>query len=383
MLQQNSDGAPVISLLLRNADLYVPEHLGIRDLLIVAGKIAAVGEKLPVSLPDLQVLDLEGATVLPGLFDQHVHVTGGGGEKGFSSRVRDLTAQQLYEAGVTSVVGLLGTDSLTRSVASLLAKVRALQEEGLSAWCLTGAYTIDSPTLTGSVAEDVCFLPEVLGVKLAISDHRCSQVTWQELARLAARVRFGGLTGGKAGVVHLHVGTGKAGLQPVFDVLDRTDLPIAQFRPTHCESVVDDALRFGKLGGIIDFTADDDPELSAPLLVRAAEELPWEQITLSSDAGGSIPIWNEKKEMIGMGVGTPSTLLPVVRTLRDRYGWELGRALACVTSHPADALKLPTGRILPGRDADLIIVDRDLVPQKVYTKGALRWRRDTDGKAQS
>ncbi len=372
MTEQNHNTQSASSLLLRNADLYTPEHAGISDILLVSGKIAAVGKNLTVSLPGLQVHDLEGRILFPGLFDQHVHVTGGGGEKGFSSRVPDMTAEQLYSAGVTSVVGLLGTDSLTRSAASLLARVRALQEEGLSVWCLTGAYSIDSPTLTGSVAQDVCFIPEMLGVKLAVSDHRCSQVTAQELARLASQVRFGALTGGKAGVVHLHIGTGKGGLRLLFDVLEQTDLPVSQFRPTHCENVPEDAAAFGKMGGYVDFTADDDPLLSAEVIVRAAEEIPWEQITLSSDAGGSIPIWNDKKEMIGMGVGTPSTLLPVVRTLRGRYGWELGRALACVTSHPADALKLPTGRILCGRDADLVVADEKLVPRAVFSKGVLR-----------
>ena len=359
--------------LLKNADLYAPKHMGLQDILIVYGKIAAIGQKLSVSLPDMQIFDLNGAMLLPGLFDQHVHVTGGGGEKGFSSRVPEMTTEQLLSAGVTSVVGLLGTDSLTRSVASLLAKIRALQEEGFSAWCLTGAYNVESPTLTGSVSQDICFLPEVLGVKVAISDHRCSQAGWQELARLASQVRFGALTAGKAGVVHLHVGTGKCGLQPIFDILKHTDLPVSLFRPTHCENIPEDAMRFGKMGGIIDFTADNDPGITAANLERAVTEIPCNQITLSSDAGGSIPVWNDKKEMVGMGVGIPTTLLQVIRILRDSYGWELGHALACITSNPADALKLQTGRIICGGDADLIVTDEKLVLQMVYSKGIRRW----------
>ena len=89
-----------------------------------------------------RVLDAAGRRVIPGLIDQHVHITGGGGESGFTSRVPELRFSDSVKAGVTTLVGLLGTDSRTRNVQNLLAKTKALNEEGITAYCLTGAYEI-------------------------------------------------------------------------------------------------------------------------------------------------------------------------------------------------------------------------------------------------
>ena len=348
-------------LLLKNADVYAPRALGIRNILVSGGKIVAVGGNDVTAAAEslgAEIRDLEGMKVIPGLVDQHVHVTGGGGEAGFSSRIRPLTAEELRACGVTTVVGTLGTDSLTRSVRSLLAQVRSLKEQGLSAWCLTGAYAVDGPTVTGSVKDDICFIDEIIGCKVAISDHRSSAPTWRELARLAADVRLAALISGKAGELHMHVGRGKDGLSQVFEVLDETDIPITHFRPTHCENVFDDALEFARRGGYIDLTADEDAGSTAGLIIRALDEgIPIEQITVSSDAGGSVPVWNSRGEMTGMGVGTPETLLRVVRSLVGEKGMALQYALRPFTSSPADALLLDRagkGRIRPGMDADLV-----------------------------
>ena len=359
-----------LSILIKNASVYAPEFLGTKDILTCAGKIIAIDDNLTPNLPDLAVVDASGLLALPGLVDEHVHVTGGGGEAGFSSRVPELTIDQLVSAGVTTVIGVLGTDSITRNMPSLLAKVKALKEQGLSAWCLTGAYSIESPTITGSVKEDVCFIEEVLGVKIAINDHRCSMPTVEELIRLAANVRLASITANKPGVVHLHTGRGKKGFQIIFDALEQSDIPIRHFRPTHCGGNLQDALKFGQMGGIIDFSASEDFEKTAKDILAAAEVMPFSHITMSSDSGGSLPIWNENKEMIGMGVGTPTTLLPVVRCLWQDHDMPLSQALSLVTLTPADSLGLKgKGRLEPGADADLLLVNENLNPKQVYCLG--------------
>ena len=93
-----------------------------------------------------RVCDLEGRRLIPGFIDGHAHVTGGGGESGFSSRVPPLPLGQFTRAGVTSVIGVLGTDDTTRDTRSLLAQTRALREEGLGAWCHTGGYHVPPVT---------------------------------------------------------------------------------------------------------------------------------------------------------------------------------------------------------------------------------------------
>ncbi len=365
-------------LLLRNAEVYAPEDLGKTDLLICGGRIVQMGRDLKPNLRGLEEVDVSGLLAMPGFVDQHVHITGGGGEAGFSSRIPELSAHDLLSCGVTTVVGLLGTDSVTRSVKSLLAKVKSLREEGLTAYCLTGAYDLPSPTVTGSVKDDITYISEILGVKVAVSDHRCAQPTKEELIRLAAHVRLAALTAGKPGVVHMHTGTGKNGLGMIFDILDETDLPVTPFRPTHVENVMEDAVKLAKRGGMIDFTADDDAEVTAGLLLRAEEEgAPWEQITMSSDAGGSIPIWDKNKKFIGMGVGKPDTLLKVVRALSQGHGMPLEKALCLITRTSADGLNLQSkGRLEPGADGDVLLTDAELSVKRVYAAGRLLLKND-------
>ena len=69
---------------------------------------------------------------MPGFIDGHVHMTGGGGEGGYATRTPELSLSDAIRGGVTTIVGCLGTDGVTRSLAALLAKARALDEEGIS-----------------------------------------------------------------------------------------------------------------------------------------------------------------------------------------------------------------------------------------------------------
>ena len=357
--------------LIKNVRLAAEDGLKRADILIIGDRIEAVGDLEDIRLPELETVNADGLTALPGLIDGHVHVCGGGGEAVFASRVRELRLEDFTENGVTTVIGLLGTDAITRSPENVLAKVKGLEAEGISAWCLTGAYAYPTPTITGSVEKDVCFIDKVLGVKLAISDHRCSHITVEELRRLATQIRFAALISGKAGVLHMHTGRGKAGLRDVFAVLEQSDIPISHFRPTHCANVQEDAIRFGKMGGWIDYTTGKT-ERTVKAIMEAAEAGLWERITFSSDSGGSMPIWNEKKECIGMGVGTPDTLLETIRALVKNAGLPLGKAAQLLTSHPADALGLKQkGRIRPGADADILLLDDTMKIVDVYARGRL------------
>ena len=215
--------------LLQGAHLYAPEDRGICDVLVANGKIIAVASNIPSDIvPDCTVVDLSGQILCPGFIDQHVHLIGGGGEAGPTTRTPEVALSRLTEAGVTSVVGLLGTDSISRHPESLLAKTRALNEEGISAWMLTGAYHVPSRTITGSVEKDVAIIDRVIGVKCAISDHRSAAPDVYHLANMAAESRVGGLLGGKPGVTVFHMGDSKKALQPVYDLLENCDVPISK-----------------------------------------------------------------------------------------------------------------------------------------------------------
>ncbi|MBP7366876.1 MAG: beta-aspartyl-peptidase [Pseudoxanthomonas sp.] len=356
-------------ILIRNAQVYAPEPLGQRDLLLGAGKLLWIGSAAP-DLPaafGAQVLDLGGRRLLPGLVDGHVHVTGGGGEAGFASRVPAPMLSRYTRSGVTTVVGLLGTDDVARGTRELVAQVHALREEGLSAWGYAGGYHLPPATLTGSVRTDLAFIDCLVGVgELAISDHRSSQPTLDELLRIASEAHVAGLMTGKAGIVHLHLGDGPRGLELVRRALDQSELPPRVFNPTHVnrrKALFEEAIELARRGCSIDITAfpvdeDEDAWSAADALVRyLASGAPRERVTISSDAGGCLPCFDAQGRVCRMDVGHSGALVETLRELLAR-GVALEDALPAFTCNVADLLRLPgKGRIAVGADADLVVLD--------------------------
>lgn len=362
--------------LLKNAKIYGKTSC---DILIAGGKIEAIGRISENALADalcrdadLEVRDLKGATVIPALVDQHVHVTGGGGEGGMTTRCPELDIRDIIESGVGTLVGLLGTDAITRSVENLLAKTVALREYGFNAYFLTGAYEVPSPTVTGSVKRDIALLSECIGLKIAISDHRCSHPSYEELVRLAGEVRFGGLIGKKAGVMHLHVGAGKQGISQIFEIIEKENIPASVFRPTHMNNRLEEAVKLAELGSYPDFTTNTNYSKTAGIVLKAMEEAPEGMITMSSDSNGSMPKWNEKREMIGIGIGKMRTLFETVKAMVTEYGVDLERALAPCTVNVAKALGMYpfVGAIKKGSRADLLILDDSLEIRDFILSGA-------------
>ncbi len=360
--------APASLTLLRNAELFAPERLGRRDILVGGGRILAIESKLP-ELPSAlcDVIDLGGARLLPGFLDAHVHLTGGGGESGPSSRVPPVTMSALALAGVTTAIGVLGTDGTTRNVASLVAATLGLREEGLSAWCWTGSYEVPPITLTGSVRGDLAFVDPVIGVgELAISDHRSSQPTFDELVRLAADCHVGGLMSGKAGVLHLHLGDGARGLELVRRALDTTELPARVFYPTHVNRktrLFEEALDLARRGCTVDVTAfpvdDGEDAYSAPDAIARylASDAPRNLLTVSSDGGGCLPTFDASGRLVAMDVGRPSAIAETLEILLSR-GHALGDVLPVFTRNVAHVLRLSRkGRVEVGADADLVVLD--------------------------
>ena len=311
-------------------------------------------------------------TAIPGYIDQHVHLIGGGGEGSFITQVPPLKFSEPVKAGVTTMVGLLGTDGTTRSVANLVARAKAFREFGLTVYCLTGNYNYPSPTLTGSVMDDIVFVDEIIGVKIAISDHRSANMTKESLIKLASDARVAGMLSGKPGIVHLHTGSGQAQLDMLFDILAETKIPIWNFRPTHLAAKYDAAMRFAQAGGYIDFTCDvDDRENRSVLLVRALREAPEGSVTISTDSNGSLPIWNEKKEMIGISAGNINALHRTIRAMVQLQHCPLEEAIRPVTENVAKALQLypAKGCLASGSDADIVLLDEDLNVNTVFAMG--------------
>lgn len=366
-------------ILIKNADVYAPEHLGTRDIFLAGGKIVAMAEKLDVTLPDLEVIDAAGYIVAPGLVDQHIHITGGGGEGGWHSRCPELVFSELVKAGVTTFLGVSGTDSMTRSVENLLAKVRGLKNEGASGWMWTSNYAYPITTITKDVRTDMLAIPEVLGVKIALGDHRSSFPNQHEIMQILADVRVSGMLTGKTGFLHVHLGDFPYSFD-IFDECVAQGMPIKHIRPTHVArhpEVFRRACEFAKKGGFIDITTGGGNYMgSAADAVRAAlaDGVPFDRITLSSDGHGSMPRFNEAGEMVGLGIGSIMCDIETIRELKDELGVE--KALTPMTKTVAGALGLETkGGIAVGKDADLLFLTKDLDIDWVFMMGKVAMRK--------
>jgi len=373
--------------LIKGGTLYGPEKMGNRDILIAGRTIARVSEH--IDLPEqfeARVISASGKVITPGMIDLHVHLLGGGGEGGPRTRTPEITLSKITRAGVTTVVGCLGTDDVSRRPEALLAKAMQLEEEGISTYIYSGSYQFPIATITGSLRKDIALIPKVIGVgEIAVSDHRSSQPTFEELCRVAAEARVGGMIGGKAGLVHLHMGSGKRMLDPIIRIVKETEIPIGQFLPTHVtrtQSLLEQSIQFAKMGGNIDFTVRGQ-ELNFPLTTAKALQMALdggatiEQITLSSDSNGSMPIFDEKGNMIKLAVGDIQNLYLEGRGLAEA-GFSLEDILKMVTSNPAKRAGIyqHKGSIEEGKDADLLIFNPDLKIEWVIAKGQMMVHND-------
>ncbi|MBK1698073.1 beta-aspartyl-peptidase [Rhodovibrio salinarum] len=372
--------------LLRVARVYTPQPSEATDILFADGRIAYVGPELsvPTDWP-VAVYERPDCWAVPGFIDQHVHVTGGGGEGGPVTRCPEITARQIAERGIATVVGLLGTDGISRSPADVLAKVRGLRAEGVDAYMYTGNYRVPPPTLTGSVQRDLAWVPEILGVgEIALSDHRSSQPTFDELARLVADARVGGMLAGKRGICHFHMGDGSRGLELLRRLLSETEIPAEQVIPTHVNRIahlIEDAADYAKtFQASVDVTAfDGDPGdgLTGFDGVRRLLErgVPAAQITLSSDCQGSLPEFDAQGRLTKLSVASNGPLLSDWQTLVRERILDLADALPLLGANVARVLGLHTrkGQLVEGFDADVTLLDEALNPCMTFSQGREVW----------
>ncbi|MDD7437190.1 MAG: beta-aspartyl-peptidase [Lachnospiraceae bacterium] len=373
---------------IQNIDVYAPQHLGQKDVLTVNDKIVKVTDAGTIQgvtlFPELEIVDGTGKILTPGFIDCHVHVLGGGGEGGFANRTPEATMEGLTKFGVTTVVGCLGTDGIGRDMCALVAKTKGLNEQGMTAYCYTGSYQIPVRTLTDSITKDIMMIQEIIGTgEIAISDHRSSQPTFEEFARVAADTRLGGVLSGKAGIINVHLGDSLRCMDLIERVIDETEIPASQFLPTHVnrnEMLFRKAITYALKGGAVDFTGNEDIDYWETICdeVRVCNGMKRmldagvnpNRITISSDGQGSLPIYNKQGEFLGMGVGQSSCLLKEVKECVERADIPLEIALSAITSNPAETLNLKgKGKIEEGNDADLCILDQKLQITEVIAKG--------------
>jgi beta-aspartyl-dipeptidase (metallo-type) len=365
--------------------------MGRCDILTGGDKILAVEKNINAGgLPgEVEVIDARGLAVVPGFVDGHQHFTGGGGEGGFHTRTPEMQLSMNTQNGVTTAVGLLGTDALTRSVESLYAKTQAFNAEGITALMLTGSYWHPSPTVTGSVARDLVYLQPVIGCKLALSDIRGPHLEAADLAALAAAIRVAALVADKPGFITVHTGVKPTGLDLIFEIAREHGTRPDMFIPTHINRktprLTEQVLELARLGAVVDATcmnslpAADAVHMSAADFACMADANGlFDRVAFSSDAGGSLPVWNEdRSRIVGMGIGTPASLLFELSALVNRKGMPLEKALRPLTATPARVYGLAgvKGELKAGADADILVLDpAAMAVRDVLARGAVMIR---------
>ena len=383
------DGAMFI---LRNADIYAPGHIGLRDILISGERIAWISEPgLTVGNIATEEYDAAGRAVAPGFIDNHVHVLGGGGGLGFHSRAPELQTSQLTRVGTTSIIGMIGYDQSTKDMRALVGKTKALVNDGISAFALSGATLRHPvPTLTGDLCNDIAFTEEIIGVgEVSISELGYGYDSLgpgaQYIAETLVQALLVGRLAGKGGILCMQVPPyfGQC-LRPLFEMLDRSGLPITQMVPSHVNQTdryMEDAAIWGNRGGWVDIGANYRPDNNYERSTDPAEAVtqlleagvPAAQILVSSDGNGAPP-----KEEKGEATPTRANYMPVSslhmvwRQLVEQKRVGVEDALAMVTSNVAKAYHLKRkGGVAVGMDADLVVFDPDWQVDTVIARGNL------------
>ena len=374
--------------LLKSGHVYSPKDLGVKDILLWEDRVIKIGENLKIPEGFVgEESDLSGKIIIPGIVDTHVHITGGGGEGGFTTRTGEITFEEIAEAGVTTLVGVLGTDGYARRVEDVLIKCMALREEGFDCYFLTGSYTLPITTMRGSVAEDIIFNEYCLGVgEVAHCDHRGSLMRYEEFTRLCADTRNGARLSGLKGVLNVHLGN----YPNPADFFIRACEEDITFRPlivpTHVTrkyEVFESCLKFLEYGGQIDITAGSDGSSGRKcgsvegleIIYRKYGSL--DRVSMTSDGNGSMPVWDELGNMIGMGKGSSKVLLKDLKKATQRGVIPFEETLRTMTTTPAAiyGLKNSAGTIVENGTANFAVLDENLDLEKTILNGKTVWQK--------
>jgi beta-aspartyl-dipeptidase (metallo-type) len=348
--------------LIENGFVYAPEPLGVQSVLLAGDRIEKIGEidrrAIESAGLDLEVVDAGECIVTPGLIDPHEHLLGGSGEEGFSSQTPEIFLREIATGGVTTVVGCLGVDTTTKTMPGLLARAKALEEEGLTAFIWSGGYNVPPTTITGSLRDDMIFIDQVIGAgEIAISDNRATEPAVGELARLVSDVHVGGMLSRKSGVTHFHVGDHPKGLSPLRELVESYAVEPDWLYPTHVDrsrELMREAAAFTRLGAFVDIDMTEE-NLPEQLLNFIDDNGDLRRLTVSSDAA----------------ITSPRTLHDQICACVAEHRFPLEQVLPLVTSNTARVLKLDRkGRLESGCDADALVLRRKTLEiMRVFARG--------------
>lgn len=371
--------------LIKNAEVFAPESIGKKDVLFAGNEICQISNEITIEgNVNVEVIDGQGKYLFPGFIDNHVHITGGGGEGGFGTRTPEIGFTDIIDGGITTIIGTLGTDGFGRSMGNLLGKAKGIENEGITVYANTGSYQIPVRTFTDSISNDIMFVEKIVGVgEIAVSDHRSSCPTVEELEKIVSEVRVAGMLSGKIGIVNVHIGDEPEILEKIKLITSKCKAYKKHFHPTHMNrshEVFEDGLVYLKMGGSIDFTTSTTPlfleegEVACVdgVLRIIKENLDLSKVTLSSDGQGSLPVFDKEGNVIGIEIGRVTSLYGAVKECIEK-NVPIEVAISLITSNPANIYGLnKKGFLKNGYDADMVLVDKNTLEiNTVIAKGEI------------
>jgi len=381
--------------LIRGAEVYAPESLGVRDVLFAGSKIARVGKDLDTPEGyDCQIIDAHGRIAYPGFVDIHIHSTGADDDQGPVGRTFDVDWRDIVESGITTTVGVQGGSVWVRSLEKLYIKTLELEMMGITSYMLTGCFRIPPPTLTGSIRKDLYLIEKVKGIKTAISDPTTAHHTWRDLAAIASEVRIGAGMAKKGAITHVHVGRNPTRMDVMLEMVERTGMNPQHIVPTHVNrfnpDVIEQGINYVKGGGVVDLSSlmrkeegtltGRKVEYAVDRMLKAGCDI--ENITVSSDGNVPMPIRDEDGNQVGMYIAPLDFNRREIRDIVNNKVAPFSEALKMVTTNPARILGISDekGEIKEGYDADIVIADsvENLKIGEVYAKGR---KQVEDGKS--
>lgn len=354
--------------LIENGEIYAPEPLGKSSVLLSHNTILKIGEIDKSAVEslgvELEIINAKNCFVTPGFIDPHEHLLGGSGEDGFSTQTPEITAAEIIEAGITTVVGCLGVDTTMKTLPGLLAKVKGLREEGLNAYMWTGGYNVPPTTISKDTRDDIMFIAEVVGAgEIAISDERTTEPDFHELAHLVHDAYVGGMLSRKAGRTHFHVGNGPRRMRILFDLIEKDDVKPEWLYPTHItrsEELMLEAIDLASRGGFVDIDVVNE-DLSQWLRFYKGNRGDMTKLTVSSDASKT----------------APRNLFEQIRKCVTTGEFSFEEVLPLITQNTANALKLTNkGLLKAGNAADILLLEKETLDLREVICGGKRLLKD-------
>ncbi len=313
-------------LLIVNGDVFTPAPNGRISVLIANDRIVHIGSldaaAIQASGAVVHLLDATGWLVVPGLVLPRTYLD-----------------EPTPPPGVTTVVATSPARH-ARSPHHLLNRLQQLRGEGFGAFLWSGGN--GASPITTSLRNDILLIDEVIGIgESLLSDLRAPELAALDLARTATEGHLAALETGKAGLLHLAVGSGKRRMARLFEAIRSFDVEPGWFYPSITSltpELLQEAAELTQRGTPADLTTPTDEDL---LRMREAGA----DLALTTISG--------------------SSPLATIRALVAGGASSVEEALALATSNPARILKLAhCGEIAPGKRADVLLLDRQTLELK-------------------